>query len=196
MLLAKRLKEDGYSFRLDMYGSGEYCEQTKELVKKLQLDDVIKFYGNCPNDEILQAMRRHKIFLFTSDRHEGWGAVINECMSNGCVPVASDAVGSTPFLIEDGKNGMVFRSAKGGSGFRGASFTYDAKALDSLIEKVEWLLDNPQKMTDMAVNAYTTMRDIWSPDNAAKNFLRLVEDLSHGRDTSIEIGPCSKALPV
>lgn len=196
VLLAKKLKEDGYKFSLDMYGSGEYCERTMELVGKLHLEDVINFYGNCPNEEILKSMRRHRIFLFTSDRHEGWGAVLNECMSNGCVPVTSDAIGATRFLVEDGVNGMVFRSAESRSGFRGTSLSCDAKALESLVEKVEWLLDNPDKTNRMAANAYATMRDVWSPDNAAKNFLRLVDDLSHGRDTSIEEGPCSKAMPI
>ena len=37
------------------------------------------------------------------------------------------------------------------------------------------------------------MQNVWSPANAAKNFLQLVDDLQHGRDTSITEGPCSKA---
>ena len=53
-----------------------------------------------PNAKILQEMRKHEIFLFTSDRNEGWGAVSNESMSNGCMLVGSDGIGSIPFLVK------------------------------------------------------------------------------------------------
>ena len=46
------------------------------------------------------------------------------------------------------------------------------------------------------MNGYKTMRDVWSPKNAAINFLQLVEDIQQGRDCSIEDGPCSKTLPI
>lgn len=174
--LAARLKAKGYKFVLDMYGSGVELEKTKALVKELGVEDVVSFKGNMPNDEILEAMRKHEIFLFTSDKNEGWGAVANEAMSNGCTIVASDAIGSVPFLVKDGENGCVFESCN----------------LDSLCEKVEWLLDNDDKRRQLAVNAFQSMCDVWSPKNAAENFLKLVDDLQNGGETSIVDGPCSK----
>lgn len=133
-----------------------------------------------PNEEILKAMRKHDIFLFTSDKNEGWGAVANEAMSNGCVIVASDAIGSVPFLVRDGDNGCVFESGN----------------LDMLCEKVEWLLNNPMERSRMAINAYRMMRDVWSPANAAKNFIKLIEDLQSEKASLITDGPCSKAYPI
>lgn len=178
--LAQRLKAEGYHFTLDMFGTGVELSRIKQLAKDLQVDDVVRFCGNLPNEQILQQMREHEIFLFTSDKNEGWGAVANEAMSNGCVIVGSDAIGSIPFLVKDGENGCVFKSCD----------------LDSLTEKVEWLLNNPEKRKILSVNGYKTMRDVWSPKNAAINFLQLVEDIQQGRDCSIEDGPCSKALPI
>lgn len=178
--MAARLKEKGYKFVLDMYGSGKELEKTQALSKLLNVEDVVCFKGNMPNDEILKAMREHEIFLFTSDKNEGWGAVANESMSNGCAIVASDAIGSIPFLVNDGINGCIFESCK----------------LDSLCEKVEWLLDNPNKRKKIAINAYHTMRDVWSPQNAANNFLKLVEILQNGNNTMLIDGPCSKAYPI
>lgn len=178
--LAQRLKAKGYHFTLDMFGTGVELSRIKQLAKDLQVDDVVRFCGNLPNEQILQQMREHEIFLFTSDKNEGWGAVANEAMSNGCVIVGSDAIGSTPFLVRDGENGCLFKSCD----------------LDSLAEKVEWLLNNPEKRRILSVNGYKTMRDVWSPKNAAINFLQLVEDIQQGRDCSIEDGPCSKALPI
>ena len=194
ILMAKRLKEKGYRFTLDMFGSGEKLEDAQKLVSDLHISDVITFRGNMPNAEILKEMRKHEIFLFTSDRNEGWGAVSNESMSNGCVLVGSDAIGSVPFLIEDGVSGMIFKSANTDSGFTKKKLLVDEEALSSLTEKVELLLNQPQKRKRIAIQGYENMRDIWAPANAAKNLLLLIDDLQKGRDCSISNGPCSKAI--
>ena len=126
-------------------------------------------------------MRRHEIFLFTSDKNEGWGAVLNESMSNGCAVVASNMIGSVPFLIEDGINGLVFKS----------------EDLDSLETKVLSLLDNAEYRRTIAMNSVKTMRTIWSPANAAKQFLELVTAIQTGDNSLIPLqGPCSKAMPI
>lgn len=175
--LAARLKSKGYKFVIDMFGSGEELDATKNLVKKMNVEDVVSFYGNKPNDEIIAEMRRHDIFLFTSDRNEGWGAVLNEAMSNGCTVVGSDEIGSVPFLIEDGVNGCIFKS----------------RNLDSLEKKVVFLIENPNIRLNMAKNAYHTMVSIWSPVNAARQFIRLVDSLIAGDENNISnIGPGSK----
>lgn len=175
--LAARLKSKGYKFVIDMFGSGEELDATKNLAKKMNVEDVVSFYGNKYNDEILAEMRRHDIFLFTSDRNEGWGAVLNEAMSNGCTVVGSDEIGSVPFLIEDGVNGCIFKS----------------RNLDSLQKKVVFLIENPNIRLNMAKNAYHTMSSIWSPANAARQFIRLVDSLIAGDENNISnIGPGSK----
>lgn len=178
--LAARLKAKGYAFTLDMYGSGVELEGMQHLARRLDVTDVVRFCGNLPNDRILEQMRSHDMFLFTSDRNEGWGAVANEAMSNGCVLVGSDAIGSVPFLLKDGENGCVFKSCD----------------LDSLMEKVEYLLNDRAEMRRMAINGYITMKTVWSPENAARNLMTLIDDLQNGRDTSVADGPCSKALPL
>lgn len=179
VMLAKRLKDKGYNFHLDMYGCGEELYPTQQLVKSLAINDNVSFYGSLPNEEILKEMRKHEIFLFTSDRNEGWGAVLNESMSNGCAVVASNLIGSVPFLIQNGENGMVFKSGD----------------LDSLTQKVCYLLDNPTERLEMAKKAIHTMREVWSPANAAKRFVELAHKLLDGEITSYTDGPCSKAYP-
>lgn len=178
--LASRLKEKGYQFTIDMFGDGEEFDRTKSIIKELGVEDCVKLSGNLPNEEILNEMRNHSIFLFTSDRNEGWGAVLNEAMSNGCAVVASDSIGSVPFLVEDKTNGLIFKSEN----------------IDSLSEKVMYLMDHPNERNQMAISAYNTMRDVWSPARAAQNLLQLIEDLKAGNDSSIPEGPCSKAQPI
>lgn len=179
VLLAQRLKEDGYKFVIDMFGSGEELDATMNLAKTLGVEDVVKFRGNLPNQEILNEMRQHEIFLFTSDRNEGWGAVLNESMTNGCAVVASNLIGSVPFLIKDEENGVVFQSGN----------------IDSLYQKVKLLLDNSELRNTISKNAIKTMREVWNPQNAAKRFLQLVKALQNETDSPFIDGPCSKALP-
>ena len=47
-MMAARLKRLGYKFSLDMYGRGEYESQTKSLVSKLEVEDVVHFMGTNP----------------------------------------------------------------------------------------------------------------------------------------------------
>ena len=196
ILMAERLKRKGYHFSLDMYGSGILYDRAITLAKKYAVDNIVRFCGNIPNDEILAAMRNHDIFLFTSDQNEGWGAVANEAMSNGCVLVGSDAIGSTQYLVNDKVNGLLFKSANKRSGFTKLGIKVDSKALDSLTEKVEWLLNHPLERKQIAIAAYNNMKNVWSPKNAANNLISLIENLQKGRDTLIEVGPCSKAFPL
>lgn len=189
ILMAERLKRKGYSFRLDMYGSGEYESNTRQLAQDLDVTDVVRFYGNIPNDELLANMRRHSIFLFTSDRKEGWGAVANECLSNGCVLVASDAIGSVPYLLKDGINGFAFTAPKTTSSLD----KHDRLALDSLCEKVEWLLNHPEERETMRQNAVKQMQSLWSPQTAAERLLKLIDCLRNKNKTPFTDGPCSIA---
>lgn len=175
--LARKLKDYGYHCKIDMFGGGPEQEKTRILIESLNVNDMVTIVGNKPNTEIIQEMRKHDIFIFTSDRNEGWGAVLNEAMSNGCTVVASEFVGAVPFLVENGKNGMI----------------YQRKDQNSLFEKVKYLLEKPEERKQMAVCAYHTMKEIWSPQNAAHNLLHLIDDLQHGHDTTITDGPCSKA---
>lgn len=175
--LAHRLKIKGYKFKLDMFGTGLEYQKIKKIASKMDVLDVVSFKGGVSNAEILKQMNEHDIFLLTSDRNEGWGVVANEAMSNGCVLVGSDAVGSTPYLVKDEENGCLFKSCN----------------LDSLMEKMEWLLNNPDKINEISLNGCHTIIDIWSPMNAAKNLLQLIDDLQNERDSSIQEGPCSIA---
>lgn len=180
VLLASRLRREGYDFVIDMYGDGIEWGKTKQLACQLGVTDVVNFRGNVPNSQILEAMRSHDIFLFTSDKNEGWGAVLNESMSNGCAVVGSNAIGSVPYLINDGTNGLVFQSGD----------------IDSLYEKVTLFINNTVLRDKCRIEAVNTMQKLWSPQNAAKSFLSLIDNLSSGCDTAITEGPCSKALPV
>lgn len=177
IILARKLKENGRQVVIDMYGEGIEFVRAKELCHKLGVQDVVNFKGAVPNEDVLSAMRKHDVFLFTSDKNEGWGVVLNEALSNGCAVVASNEIGSVPYLVKDGDNGMIFKSG-------------DA---ESLYEKVIYLLDHPDRKKSMAKKGCQLMMNVWSPQNAAKSLLQLINDLQNNRPSSIIDGPASIA---
>jgi glycosyltransferase involved in cell wall biosynthesis len=175
--LAKRLKVEGYNFQLNMYGAGEMRSAIQKLVEDFGLADRVYLKGIVPNEKIQQAMADHDIFLFTSDKKEGWGAVTNEAMSNKCCLVGSDEIGAVPYLVQEGVNGMVFKS----------------KSVDSLYQRVKYLLDHPDERRTMAEQGYQDMVSLWNPKHAAESLLTLIKDIQNGQGSSIQEGPCSKA---
>lgn len=175
--VAKRLKADGYDFKLNMIGSGEIEEQIKELIEKESLSDRVEMLGSMKPEEVREYMEKSEIFLFTSDRNEGWGAVLNESMNSACAVVANSAIGSVPFLMKDGENGYMY------------------KDVDGLYNKVKKLLDNAEERKRLSKNAYNTMIEEYNPKNAAKRLLSLCERMLEGEYKPFPFvdGVCSKA---
>jgi len=179
IMMAADLKEMKKEFTLDMIGSGPILSKMQKLAKYLQVEDVVNFLGNMPNDLVLEEMKKHDIFVFTSDKHEGWGAVANEAMSSGCALVASDAIGSSPYLIRHHETGCLFHS----------------KDLKSLEKEVLWLMDHEKEKLFIQKQGRNYINEMWSPSKAAKALIKLVNDLKENRPCSIIEGPCSKAVP-
>ena len=177
--VAKRLKSEGYEFKLRMIGNGELEEEIKERVKAEGLSDCVELLGSMKPHEVREHMEKSEIFLFTSDRNEGWGAVLNESMNSGCAVVAAHAIGSVPFLVEHGENGLIYEDGN----------------FEDLYNKVKWLLDHPEERKMMGEKAYKTLAEEWNAENAAKKFLVLSEKLLSGEHVHFpfENGVCSKA---
>jgi len=177
--LAKRLKSESLEFEIDMYGKGPLLEKYRQIIDENNISDCVYVKGSLKNDDILQEMRRHNIFLFTSDQNEGWGAVANEAMSNGCTLVGSDMVGAVPFLVNDKVNGRIFKS----------------KEIESLYQVTKQLIEDRDLCEAYAREAYLNMKNNWSPEVAANRFIRLVDCITNNKPVPFTDGPCSKAEP-
>ena len=175
--VARRLRNDGFNFHINIIGPGGLFDDLSAAVRKNSLDDYVSLLGQKMQDEVRTYMEKSEIFLFTSDEREGWGAVLNESMSSACAVIASHAAGSSPFLIKDGVNGFIFKS----------------KDVDSLYSKVKQLVENESLRDRMCKNAYMTMRNLWNARTACHNLLALSKALLEGADTPILEGPCSRA---
>lgn len=177
--VAEKLLADGITdFTLDMIGDGELRESIREQVTARHLDDHVRLPGSMPPEEVRRRMEESAVYIFTSDRQEGWGAVLNESMNSGCAVVASGEIGSVPYLLRHGENGFVYRDGD----------------TDDLYRKVKTLLTDTEKREKFGEVAYHTLADLWNAEVAAKRLLELAENLRDGKTADIySDGPCSKA---
>lgn len=176
--LAKYLKEKNVNFVISMIGSGVESKKIHQMIEKNSLENNVILMGNQPNEMVHKIMRESHIFCFTSDRHEGWGAVLGEAMSNGCCPVSSIETGATPFLVKDGYNGYTFKLSE----------------KKSFFDKVLFLVQNDKLREEMSFNAYNTMYKLWNPKSAAINFIKLATSLLNRESCDVVEGPGSKAV--
>lgn len=179
VMAVRALRSRGYDCTLDMIGTGAAEDEIRRLVHKYELEDRVRLLGSVPSEEVRTYMEQAAIFVCTSDRQEGWGAVVNEAMNSGCAVIASHEVGSVPYLISDGINGMVFESGN----------------REMLEEKIMYFLDHSDERERMSCAAYRTVTELWNSDVAAERFVQLSEALLHGDrvEDMFEDGPCSKA---
>ena len=173
--VAERLRDDGYDFEMNIIGGGSLEKQIKESIIKKRLEKNIHFLGSMSPGKVRECMDNSDIFLFTSDRNEGWGAVLNESMNSACAVVASDAIGAVPFLIKNGDNGLVYRNGDN----------------EDLYQKVCFLIDNPEKRRQLQITAYETLCNEWTPSEAAQRFITLVKHIQKGEAPPFTTGPCS-----
>lgn len=174
--VAKHLKAKGSEFEMNIIGDGPLRLELEKKVSALALSDKVHLLGAQSHDFVLDEMEKADIFLFTSDRNEGWGAVLNEAMNAGCAVVADKNIGSVPFLIQDGVNGCMYNSGD----------------FCSILGAVTTLIQSPEKRAMFSRNAVQTIQQTWSIQNATNNFMSFIDMLNNGLLPTLE-GPCSKA---
>ena len=184
--MAKSLKEQGISFHLEMIGGGELEPEVRRLREEYGLEEEVSLPGYREPAEVRKAMERADIYLVTSDRKEGWGAVVNEAMNSGCAVVADAMIGAVPYLIRPGQNG----------------YAYETGREDRLLQIVSGLLRDRESCRRIGENAYDTIIQEWNADVAAERLTAFcigkgfLHTDTKGTEKNYELpasGPCSVA---
>lgn len=175
---AARLRREGVPFTLKIIGNGELEQPLRRMIDEEKLSDCVFLLGAMSPEQVREQMEQAQIFLFPSDFHEGWGAVLNESMNSGCAVVASHAPGSVPYLLKNGENGLIYENGDE----------------DAFYRKVRYLLEHPQRCRSLGANAYRTITELWNAETAAQRLLCLIGELKRsGRCELYADGPCSPA---
>lgn len=162
--------------KINIIGEGELTPKLHHIIHKKGFQDKIRLYGFMSPEKVRHYMEQADIFLFTSDHNEGWGAVLNEAMNSACAVIACKEIGSVPYLIKNGENGLI----------------YDRHKKGDLVHKVCSLIENEQIKRKMQLNAYKTLQTTWNADVAAERLLCLIDAIQSGREVQFTSGPCSR----
>ena len=173
MLLAEKLKREGCTFDLKLIGNGELSNKIASMIREKKLEDCVHMLGAMSPDEVRKHMEQANIFLFTSDRNEGWGAVLNEAMNSGCAVVASHAIGSVPYLIKNGNNGYIYENEG---------------QLHSLVID---LIKNPDRTTKFGTEALQSILTQWNGKNATERLCELCEKIRQHERAMFTSGVCA-----
>ena len=138
--------------------------------------------GSMPPEKVRNYMEESEIYLFTSDRGEGWGVVLNEAMNSGCAVVASYSTGSVPFVVKDKQNGLIYKNDN----------------VDDFYSQLKYLLSNKKETEQIGRNAYESIMNMWNPKVAAERLYKFTDAYLNGEDVNNLFSDdiLSKARPV
>lgn len=169
---AKLLEDAHYNFELHIIGDGPLKKRLERYVLKHKIRNIV-LHGSMNNHDVKKRMIESDILLCTSNRLEGWGAVINEGMSLGCTVVANRCMGATNWLIRNNHTGIIYSG-----GYR--------QLYKSVISCLPL-----SKTHRIGINGYCFIRDYWSPSFAAE---RLVSLISNNNEYRINDGAICSML--
>jgi len=146
------------NFSLHIVGDGSERQRLEQLVKKLNLEKNVRFWGYKQKEEVVDFYAIADIFIFAST-YDIWGLVLNEAMAVGLPVIASKYAGSTYDLIQDGINGFVV----------------DPYNIEEMAKKIKILIENPELRKNIGECAQRTIKEKFTLEKSAQGFLEAVK---------------------
>ena len=119
---------------LDILGQGSMRTELEAYVQEHNLTGV-RFIGQVPNDKIYDYFADASIML-SAPKIDNMPVSLLEAMNAGLL-VISSRVGGVPYMIDDGKTGLLFESENS----------------NDLADKMTWALEHPQEVNTMIIAA-------------------------------------------
>ncbi len=145
--------------RVSITLAGAY-NTSNHIYRKYKNCRNIKFLGFVTRDILAQVYHEADVFVFPT-LGEGFGMVVLEAMGCGLPAIVSDHAGGND-VVAAGKNG----------------FEFEAGNEKMLKDKIEWFLNNPDRLPEMSENAYHTAKNYtWDRyhEMVSKAIARMIE---------------------
>jgi len=175
-----RIQNERYFDHCVIVGDGPDKERLQRLVRALKIDPCkVRMIPPVPFADVRRMMRESDVYVLPSNRHEGWGVVVNEAMSEGCVVVANGQAGASKELITDNDTGLLFRDG-------------DAAHLAAQLERLGRDRDLRIRLRQQA---WEQIQRLWHPRVAAERLIELSKGLlGISQVPDYREGPCAKVL--
>lgn len=148
--LIAAMKQIKYS-KLYIVGEGFYQYELEKYIKENNIKNVL-FFGYKTGEELNEYIKNSLFVVIPSEWHENCPKTILESFALG-KPVIGADIGGIPELV-DGSNGMLFKSGN----------------VSDLAEKINYLLDNRNIITEMGRNARKNVEEKYN-ENIHYNML-------------------------
>ena len=99
---AKKLRDDGFSFRLALVGDGAERENLERMTERLGLRDQTTFTGYLSGAEFEEALRALSVVVMPSQWEETAGLAVMEKMMRGGLVVVADIGGLSEVVGDAG----------------------------------------------------------------------------------------------
>lgn len=149
-----------------MVGDGDMLEEIQQKIRDKKIQNV-RLTGRIPNNEVYEIMKGNDLLLMTSE-YEGLPKVIQEAAQCG-LPSVYIAENYSVDFIKDFENGFAVQN------------------VSQMIEKVQFLLENPDKYSEMSKNAYQEIQQYnWKKiiKQYEKYFIKEYEIYSRGKENN------------
>lgn len=175
--VASTLKSHNIPFHIDVIGNGEMEKELRQSIDADGLSDYVHLLGAMPPEQVREYMEQANIYLFTSNREEGFGAVATEALNSACALVASSTAGATNLLVRDKVNGRVYQN----------------DSVDELCSIVVELCKTPADIVRLGRSGYKTITELQNASVAAKRFGDVAEAMVAKKEIPLyEDGPMAR----
>lgn len=151
---AKMLKERGYQFQLDIYGTGALKEDLQRKIISENLTDVASLKGYIKDKKIYSEYS----MLWLTSKNEGFGLCIVEAKANATPTISVNWGGAINEVMKHGEDGFI------------------AENNEEFVAYTAQLLENDALLTEMSRNAYRNYCENFSNETVKKRLIHILED--------------------
>ena len=152
LLIWEKFSVDNEGYILKIVGDGEEKEKLIQLAQSLDISDSVVFTGFLSNDEVIEEIRKSKIYVMTS-LQEALPMVLIESISKGTPVVAYDVRVGPRAIIKEGYNGFLIKE----------------NDIEEFIKNMNFLIKEDNIYNNMSKNAITSsilyseekLKDTW-----------------------------------
>jgi len=147
--------------RLYIVGEGTFRDKLESYTKKKGMKEI-SFLGYKPENELINLISNCLFTVVPSEWYEPFGFTVLESFALG-KPVIGADIGAIPDLVKNEYTGKLFRSG-------------DVK---DLAEKINYLLDNKNLISEMGKNARETVEKEYNADLHYERLMEVYEKVLH-----------------
>lgn len=157
----KEITEKNVRVRLNIIGEGNAVNMYKDMVNSYNLQYYVKFIGKLNSKKLALAMQNAKVLVLPSITDaESFGMVLIEAMACG-TPVIGSNIGGIPQVIDNGKNGYLFKPGN----------------TSDLANKIVKLIDNDKLVSKFGLKGREKVEKYYTWDLAINRYFQIINEL-------------------